>query len=283
MRSSEETVVLVTGATDGLGRGVAERLAGLGATVHLHGRSPERVAAAIEEIREATGNERLRGHLADLASLEEVGALADEVEGATDRLHVLVSNAGIGIGRPEGRGRQESRDGHELRFAVNYLAGFLLTLRLVPLLRRSAPARIVNVASIGQGPIDFDDPEIERGYSGARAYGQSKLAQISSGLELNERLAGEGVTVNSLHPASYMPTKMVMQERGRSDDTLQRGIATTVRLAVAPELEGVGGRFFDHEAEARAHPQAYDREARRRLWELSLALTGAPDVAPRAA
>jgi NAD(P)-dependent dehydrogenase (short-subunit alcohol dehydrogenase family) len=277
MREITDTVVLITGATDGLGRGVAQRIARAGATVHLHGRNLERLATAEREIREATGNDRIHTHLADLASLDQVRAVADEVERDTDRLHVLINNAGIGSGLPEGRERRESADGYELRFAVNYLAGFLLTMRLLPLLRRSAPARIVNVASLGQAPIDFDDVMLTDGYSGTRAYSQSKLAQIMFGLELAERLDPAEVTVTSLHPSTFMPTKMVLQERGRSLDSLERGVEATTRLAIDPELEGVSGAFFDRESESAADPQAYDEAARRRLWELSLELTGAPD------
>jgi NAD(P)-dependent dehydrogenase (short-subunit alcohol dehydrogenase family) len=269
---------LVTGATDGLGRAVAEGLAGEGARVLLHGRSSERLAAAAREIETATGNDRLSTHVADLASLDAVRGLAAEVPETTPELNLLVNNAGIGGGRPEGRTRQESADGYELRFAVNYLAGFLLTLELLPLLRRSAPARIVNVASAGQSPVDFDDVMLERGYGGSRAYSQSKLAQIMFGIELAERVPAEEVTVNSLHPSTYMPTKMVLEELGRSMDSLEDGAAATLRLATAPGLEGVTGRYFDRQAEAAAHPQAYDPEARRRLWDLSRQLTGAPDV-----
>jgi NAD(P)-dependent dehydrogenase (short-subunit alcohol dehydrogenase family) len=276
MREITDTVVLITGATDGLGRGVAERIAGAGATVHLHGRNLERLATAEREIRKATGNDRIHTHLADLASLDQVRAVADEVERDTDRLHVLINNAGIGSGLPEGRERRESADGYELRFAVNYLAGFLLTMRLLPLLRRSAPARIVNVASLGQAPIDFDDVMLTDGYSGTRAYSQSKLAQIMFGLELAERLDPAEVTVTSLHPSTFMPTKMVLQERGRSLDSLERGVEATTRLAIDPELEGVSGAFFDRESESAVDPQAYDEAARRRLWELSLELTGSP-------
>jgi NAD(P)-dependent dehydrogenase (short-subunit alcohol dehydrogenase family) len=276
MRPSADTSILITGATDGLGRGVAERLAADGATLHLHGRDPERLAATAEDIRRATGNERVKTHLADLSSLADVRALAADVERSTDQLHVLINNAGIGTGKPDKTTRQESRDGYELRFAVNYLAGFLLTIELLPLLRRSAPARIVNVASLGQAPIDFDDVMLEKSYSGGRAYSQSKLAQITFGFELADRLGGEGVTVNSLHPATYMPTKIVLAEAGHSVDSLEEGVEATVRLATSPDVEVTTGRFFDRQSEARAHEQAYDAEARRRLWDLSVELTGAP-------
>ena len=273
MRSPSDSTILITGATDGLGRGVAERLAELGATLHLHGRDRERLDATAKAITDATGNARVRTHLADLASLEEVGALADDVERSTEELHALISNAGIGSGKPDLGTRQLSRDGYELRLAVNYLAGFQLTQRLLPLLQRSAPARIVNVGSLGQAPIDFDDVMLERGYSGTRAYAQSKLAQIMSGFELADRLADTDVTVNSLHPATYMPTKIVLDEIGTSVDTLDEGVEATARLAVDPELAGVTGRFFDRQRESRAHDQAYEPEARRRLWELSVSLT----------
>jgi NAD(P)-dependent dehydrogenase (short-subunit alcohol dehydrogenase family) len=277
-RPLEETTILITGATDGLGRGVARRLAAGGAALLLHGRDPDRLAATAREIGEATGNERLTTHRADLSSLDEVRALADEVERSTTALHVLINNAGIGTGRPDKTTRQESRDGHELRLAVNYLAPFLLTQRLLPLLRRSAPARVVHVASLGQAPVDFDDVMLRRAYSGGRAYNQSKLAQITSGFELAARLPAGEVTVNSLHPATYMPTKIVLEQAGHSIDSLAEGIDATVRLATSPDLEGVTGRFYDRQAEARADAQAYDPEARRRLWDLSLELTGAPDV-----
>ena len=265
--------VLITGATDGLGRGVARDLAARGATVLLHGRSREKLEALSEELGGAPTFQ------ADLASLEEVRRLAAEVAERTEELEVLINNAGIGSGRPDGTTRQESKDGLELRLAVNHLAGFLLTLRLLPLLRRSKPARVVFVASLGQAPMDFDDPQLERGYSGTRAYGQSKLAQITAGFELAERLDPGEVTVTSLHPSTYMPTKMVLEERGESVDSLEDGVAATVRLAVDPELDGVSGRFYDRQQETIPDPQASDPEARARLWALSLELTGEPEPA----
>jgi NAD(P)-dependent dehydrogenase (short-subunit alcohol dehydrogenase family) len=274
-RTPEDTVALVTGATDGLGRALAERLAEIGMTVHIHGRSEEKLEAAVREIVAATGNERVFSHRADLASLAEVRGLADEIA-ALDALHLLVNNAGIGSGLPDSPEREESKDGIELRFAVNYLAGFVLTTRLLPLLQRSAPARIVMVASLGQAALDFNEPMLERSYyEGRRAYAQSKLAQITFANELAARLGPDsGVTINSLHPATFMPTKIVLDERGTSVDSLERGVESTVRLAVAPELDGVSGRFYDRETEARAEDQAYDPEARKHLWELSESLAG---------
>ncbi|MBV8561100.1 MAG: SDR family NAD(P)-dependent oxidoreductase, partial [Acidimicrobiia bacterium] len=197
-----DTVVLVTGATDGLGRAVAERLARDGATVLIHGRNGEKLATTSRHLRSISGNDRVRTYLADFSSLEQVRAMAHEVEAENHRLHVLVNNAGVGSGRPAGITRQESHDGYELRFAVNHLAGFVLTLRLLPLLRRSAPARVVNVASAGQHPIDLDDVMLRGEYDGARAYRQSKLAQIMFGFDLAERIPADEVTVNSLHPAT---------------------------------------------------------------------------------
>jgi NAD(P)-dependent dehydrogenase (short-subunit alcohol dehydrogenase family) len=262
-------IVFITGATDGLGRALAGRLAADGHTLILHGRDAGRLADTASEL-----DTEVHTALADLSDLAQVRKLAADVKGMTDRLDALVSNAGIGSGLPAGRTRQTSVDGYELRFAVNYLAGLLLTLELLPMLRASAPARIVNVASIGQHRLDFDDLMIEHGYSGVRAYGQSKLAQIMSGFELASRVPE--VAVNSLHPSTYMPTKMVLEEVGHSIDTLEEGVAATYRLVV--DAEGVTGRFFDRTREARADGQAYDAAARRELWRRSLELVDHPDV-----
>ncbi len=270
--------ILITGATDGLGRALAHRLAADGASLILHGRDPGRLAATASEIAGAHGLSP-RTLRADLADLRQVRELAAAVQQATSRLDVFVSNAGIGSGEPDGRSRRTSADGYELRLAVNYLAGFLLTLELLPLLRGPAPARIVNVASIGQHPLDFSDLMLEHGYSGARAYAQSKLAQIMSGFTLAERIPASEVTVNSLHPSTYMPTKMVLMERGQSVDSLEDGVAATYRLASDEALAGVTGRYFDRTTEARANPQAYDTSARAQLWERSLQLTGHPGLA----
>jgi NAD(P)-dependent dehydrogenase (short-subunit alcohol dehydrogenase family) len=269
MDNLAEAKILVTGATDGLGRRVAFELAATGATVLLHGRSRERLEATLGEIRRETGSEKLGSYLADLSSLGEVRALAEQVLAEQDRLDVLVNNAGVIVEE-----RRESEDGYELTFAVNYLAHFLLTRLLLPLLCDSAPARVVNVASAGQSPIDFDEVMLERGYGGMKAYTQSKLAQVMFTFELAERLRGSVVTVNALHPASLMETRMVLETFGRSMSTVEEGAEATVRLATSPELEGITGRYFDGTREGRADPQAYDEEARKRLWALSEELCG---------
>ena len=261
-------VVLITGATDGLGRALARTADRDGWTVLVHGRSEERIADTLDEL-----SDRARAYRADLASLDEVKGLAGEIAEAEPRLDVLVNNAGIGGNVPGGPQRQESVDGHELRFAVNYLAGYALTRRLLDLLRTSAPSRIVNVSSAGQAPIDFDDVMLERRYDGTRAYAQSKLAQVMHTFDLAERLDPGQVTANALHPATYMPTKIVIHARGSGVSRLEDGSEATERLAVDADVDGVSGRFYDGLRESAANPQAYDAEARRRLRDLSLRLT----------
>jgi NAD(P)-dependent dehydrogenase (short-subunit alcohol dehydrogenase family) len=284
MKTLNEQVILITGATDGLGKRVAQDLAARGATVLLHGRSRRKGVATLREIRHATGSEKLFFYEADLASLDAVRSLARDVEADQPRLDVLVNNAGLGAGQ-RGAPRQTSEDGYELRFAVNYLSTFLLTHLLVPLLRRSAPARIVNVASVGQEPIDFDDVMLEDGYDGLRAYRQTKLAMVMFTFDLADELAGSGVTVNALHPASLMDTKMVTETDcfGDALTTVQQGADAVEFVAASVELDNVTGEYFDGKRRVHAHPQAYGPEARARLRAWSEQLTGIvePAVPPR--
>jgi len=271
MRALPEQTILITGATDGLGRALALDLARTGALLLLHGRDETRGQATLAEIREHTGNGRLHWYRADLSDLDQVRRLAADIGRDHDRLDALVSNAGIGTVVPGGGRRQESVQGYELRFAVNYLAGFLLTRLLEPLLVASAPARIVHVASAGQAPIDFDDVMLTRNYNGVQAYCQSKLAQIMFSFDLAEELRAARVTANALHPATYMPTKIVATPVSSIAD----GVRATARLITASELDEVTGRYFNGVREARAHAQAYDPLTRARLRELSERLIAA--------
>ncbi|MFB7293521.1 SDR family NAD(P)-dependent oxidoreductase [Actinacidiphila glaucinigra] len=257
--------ILITGASDGLGRALAEDLAADGRhTLLLHGRDPERLA----EVAAATGGEP---HRADLSSLAEVRRLAAGIAARHDRLDVLVNNAGVGF-HAEGTSRQTSADGHELRLAVNYLAPVVLTRELLPLLHRAAPSRIVNVASIGQQPLDLDDPELTRGYTDVAAYCRSKLALICHSLDLAGELSDTGITVNSVHPATFMPTAMSRRSGMEVVDSLEQGVAATRRLVDAPETAGVTGRYFEGEKEASAAAEAYDAQYRRRLAEVTASL-----------
>ncbi|GAA4925288.1 short subunit dehydrogenase [Actinomycetospora succinea] len=275
MSGPNPATVLVTGATDGLGRGLAEDLARRGLTVLLHGRDDARGKAAVEEIREATGNEALSWYRADLAELAQVRDLADRVAADHPRLDVLVNNAGIGADVPGGGARQESADGHELRFAVNFLAGHLLAHRLLGPLKAAGaasahgPARIVMVSSAGQAALDFDDLMLRKDYSGWRAYCQSKLAQILDAFDLADELDPAVVTATALHPATYMPTKIVPSPIS----TIAEGVEATARLAVDPELSGVTGKYFNGLREAEPEPQALDALARARLRAIADELT----------
>jgi NAD(P)-dependent dehydrogenase (short-subunit alcohol dehydrogenase family) len=264
--------VLITGSTDGVGRYVAGELARNGAHVLIHGRDAARAKALIDEIRGKSGVAPIF-YQADLSSLAGVRQLADAVKADHERIYVFVSNAGIGS-QNSGPQRQESADGFELRLAVNYLAGFLLAHLLLPLIKAAAPSRIVNVASIGQHPIDFDDVMITRNYSGARAYGQSKLSQIMFTIDLANELKGTGVTVNSLHPATYMNTTMVRAGGITPISTVEQGGAAILHLVEGDDVADKSGSFFSGMNETRANAQAYDTSARKRLREISLELTG---------
>jgi len=275
----ENKTVLITGATDGLGKKVVLDLASQKARVILHGRSPQKGKTLAEEIRDTSGNPEISYYNADFSSLDEVRTLAGQIRADQKRLDVLINNAGIGPG-PTGSARQKSRDGHELRFAVNYLATFLLTHRLLPLLRESAPSRIVNVASAGQQSIDFDDVMLENGYDGLRAYRQSKLAMILFTFDLAGDLKDTAITVNCLHPATLMPTNMVLETDyfSGSMDAVDQGAEAVQYLAASPELEGVTGVYFNGKMRAEPMAQAHDKQARQKLRQLSRELTRPDDA-----
>jgi NAD(P)-dependent dehydrogenase (short-subunit alcohol dehydrogenase family) len=262
-----QRVALVTGSTGGLGREVALRLGAMGMHVIVHGRDEGRGAEVVQEVERAGGTARF--YRADFGSFAEVRALGEAILRDYDRIHVLVNNAGFGRAPDE---RLVTQDGLELRLQVNHLAHFLLTRMLLPTIVASAPGRIVNVASGAQNPIDFSDVMLEQEFDGGRAYGQSKLAQIMFTFDLAEELAGTGVLVNALHPATFMDTAMVQRAGIEPQSTVDEGAEPVMNLITNPEV-GTGG-YFNQTRQARAHAQAYDMDARRRLWELSEELTG---------
>lgn len=264
---SDTMVVLITGSTDGLGRALALSVGAPGTHVIVHGRDVERGAGVVSAIEAAGGSARF--YAADFASLDAVRRLAAEIRRDYDRLDVLVNNAGVGPGAP-GHERVISDDGHELRFQVNYLAGYLLTRELLPLLQSGAPARIVNVTSRSQQPLDFADLRLDRGYSGGLAYARSKLAQLLMTQDLAEELADRDVLVYAVHPAPAMATDLVRETGATPQSTVRQGVDAVLQ-AIRTRTHPSGTFFYEMEPR-RAHEQAYDREARQRLREISDAM-----------
>lgn len=259
-------VAFITGSTSGLGRVLAYQLSERGAEVIVHGRNVVAGEAVVDSIRRAGG--RATFYAADLGSREAVRELAARILEGHSQLDLFISNAGVG---PAPDRRLLSADGMELRFQVNYLAGFQLTHLLLPLLEASAPSQIVMVASRTQAPLAFDDLMMEEEFSGGLAYARSKLAQIMFTFDLAPRVEGTGVRINAVHPAGVMDTKM-MEILGREPQSTPEDGARSV-MNVVLSTEGWNGRYFHELRPGQAFPQAYDPEARDRLRRLSEALT----------
>jgi NAD(P)-dependent dehydrogenase (short-subunit alcohol dehydrogenase family) len=276
-------VCLITGATSGIGKATAMGLANMGAGVVMVGRDRGRGEAALAEIEEGSPNASVELMLADLSSQEEIHRLADEFKEAYPRLDVLINNAGVIRSK-----RVTTADGLEMTFAVNHLAHFLLTNLLLDVLKANAPSRIINVASGEQrnGTIDFDDLQGEKEYKTAKAYGQSKLANVLFTYELSRRLQGTGVSVNCLHPGAGVRTNLGSGVSGVFGFTVraltplwksrEKGAETSIYLASSSEVEGLSGGYFVKKAEARSSDASYDERLARRLWEVSADLTKVP-------
>ena len=272
--------VLVTGGTGGIGKATALGLAAMGARVAITGRDPDRATAAAAEIRAVAGA-TVEVFVADLSSQSQVRALAEQVLNRLPSIDVLVNNVG-GFWAT----RHVTADGLERTFALNHLAPFLLTNLLLDRLHESDSGRVVTVSSNAQslGRIDFDDLQGERSYSGARAYNQSKLANVLFTYELARRLGRSSVTANALHPGVVRTSFGAEDPAGvqrflvpfmrpfmKSPD---RGAATSIYVASAPELEHVTGRFFADSKEKSSADRSYDTAVAARLWRVSADLVG---------
>ena len=268
MKGIKNQTILITGSTDGIGKLTAMQLAKQHAQVLVHGRNEEKVKKVVDEIKTKSGNEKVKGFTSDFSSLNEVRKFAEVLKKENPAIDVLINNAGVGFAD-----ERYSKDGYELRFAVNYLAPFLLTHLLLPELKKAAPSRIVNVSSAGQSPVNFNDIMLEKNFNATQAYCQSKLALIMFTIDLAEKLKDENITVNSLHPGTYLDTNMVRRSNINPWGKPETGADAEVYLATSPDLNNVTGKYFNVKSEARADSQAYDEKARKRLWDLSLELT----------
>ncbi|TXI45475.1 MAG: SDR family NAD(P)-dependent oxidoreductase [Lysobacter sp.] len=267
MTGARDTVVLITGATDGIGRATARALAAHGATVLVHGRDARRVAETVAEA-ETAGAAAARGYVADFESLAAVRTMSARILAEEPRLDVLINNAGVGILDT----RHETVDGCERVFQVNFLAGHALTRGLIERLAERPGGRVVDVASAGQWPLDLDDPQSARDWHGAFAYGRSKLAQVAACLALAER--EPRVAFNALHPGSLLPTKL-RPPMLAPVDTLDTAVDAILHAAIDPSMAGVTGRYYDKREPIEPHAQALDSAFRERLLRIAGGLIAA--------
>lgn len=263
--------ILITGATDGLGKLTAIDLAKQNedAAILIHGRNKEKLDKVTKEIKEKTSNQNVETYVADFSSLKEVRQMAKDILDKHDKINILINNAGAGFAA-----LRYGKDGTEMRLTVNYLAPVLLTTLLLPALKSGAPSRILNVSSAGQSPIHFDDIMMEKNFDGVAAYTQSKLALMMFTIDLAEQLKDDDITVNALHPGTYLDTNMVNEAGIHPLGTAQSGADAEVYLATSPELKNVTAKYFNVKKETRAHSQAYDANARKKLRDLTVQLAG---------
>jgi len=272
-------VVLITGATSGMGKVTARALATYGATVVIHGRDEEKAKETVEAIKEETKNPAIYYIIKDFEKLGDVRLLAREFQRQFHRLDVLVNNVGAVFSK-----RQESVDGIELTLQVNYLGHFLLTNLLLDMLKASAPSRIVNISSgvHERGHIDFEDLQMNRKYSGQKAYASSKLAQVLFTYELAKRLEGSAVTCNASNPGlakthlgydAGLLTSLSKRFVDIFGKSAEKAAETTIYLATSPEVERVSGKYFEEKQEAESSEMSYNASAAQRLWDASLRLT----------
>ena len=264
MKSLSESTALITGSTDGLGKATAEWFSEKGANVLLHGRNESKGQKTVEDIKDVTGSDRLKYYNGDFSSLDFVAAAADEILADGEKIDILINNAGIGGGPKSGSQRQTTEDGFELIWQVNYLAQVLFTRKLLPLMNEDS--RIINVASVGQANLDFEDLDMEKKYEGFLAYSRSKLALIMFTFDLADELTAKNIIVNAIHPATLMKTNMVSEHFGIPLSSVKKGRKALTALASSKE---VTGEFFDGKRRAKALEQAYDIKSREKLKRMT--------------
>jgi NAD(P)-dependent dehydrogenase (short-subunit alcohol dehydrogenase family) len=269
-------IAIVTGSTSGIGKFATTELARLGNTVVMVARNPELASKTKEEIVQKTGNQNVDILMADLSSQSDIRKAVEQFKSKYENLHILINNAGLA------GPRRLSTDGIEMTFAVNHLAYFLLTNLLLDVLKKSAPARIINVSSEAHRNVrlDFGDLQMEKNYTGFRAYSLSKLLNVLFTYELARRLDGTKVTANVLHPG-FLSTGIFREAPGFVQFIVriiagspEKGSAAIMRLATAPELEDVSGKYFNGLKESRSSSISHDKEAAEKLWRISEQLTG---------
>ncbi len=269
MEKTRPGKVLITGATDGIGFAVAQGLASLGYSVILHGRNADKVSATIHKLASRDASYSLHAAHADLSRPEEIDAMAEEILRNHPDLSILINNAGVFMNVYQEDGR-----GVEMTFSVNHLAYFHLTLRLLPLLQKNTPARIINVSSMAHGnTIHFDDLNLKKRFSGYEAYSQSKLANILFTYSLAEKLKGEKIAVNCLHPG-VINTKLLRAGWGGTGSSLEKGAATILYLALYDEGIRQSGKYYSNKKVTQTSGESYNKVTAQKLWEISENLTG---------
>jgi len=267
--SIKNKTILITGATDGIGKQTALELAEMNAKVIIHGRNPNKGRAVLEEIKEKTGNTKLSLYIADFSSLKQIDKLSEELHKDHKKIDVLINNAGV-----VENSRVLTEDGFEITFAVNHLAMFKLTFLLLDLLQSITPGRIINVSSMAHANVvDFSNLQGEREYTLYGAYSLSKLCNILYTYELADRLKESGITVNCLHPG-VISTKLLHEARGPGGRPITEGSETSVYLAISDTVKNITGKYFDDRKIKESSSISYNIDIRKILWELSEKMTG---------
>lgn len=265
----KDKVILITGSTDGIGKEAAIKLVEMGAHVIIHGRNQKKAELTMKDIKKKTNLHSVSTIYADLASIDQINTMADDIYKNFDRLDVLINNAGIY--RPQ---RQLSHDGIEETFAVNYVAPYILTNRLVKILNKTSSSRIVNIVSeVQSNKLDFNNLQFETGYTGVKAYARSKTCLVMFTYLLAEKLKKYNITVNCLHPG-VINTKVLDAAMGMVGAPVSVGADTLVHAAISSKLEGITGKFLDMKRIQPSKDITYNKELQEKLWQITEKLIG---------